>query len=253
MLHRTEGIVLRSIPFAEADLIVTVLTLDFGLVKVFAKSPRKIGSRFGSSLEPLTYSKISFWGKENKDLPRLTQSDIIKNFQSLRKELWCFFELLRVIELTLRVVPEREAHPEVFYLLLKTLNKIEDLLKANEQVGLHTISQVNLFYCINLLDLSGFGPRLKGCARCARSGLNFYLSHGSVLCEDCASEDKDNRMVRLTPQMVSIYETLRRWDISKIERIKLTTQMIKDLFNILDAHIRYTLSCQIGKSLINIK
>ncbi|MFN3480839.1 MAG: recombination protein O N-terminal domain-containing protein, partial [Thermodesulfovibrionales bacterium] len=37
MLHRTEGIVLRTVPFAEADLIVTLLTLDFGLIKVFAK------------------------------------------------------------------------------------------------------------------------------------------------------------------------------------------------------------------------
>ena len=48
MLRRTEGIVLRTFPFGEADLIVTFLTADFGLIKVFAKSPRKIKSRFGS-------------------------------------------------------------------------------------------------------------------------------------------------------------------------------------------------------------
>ena len=81
MLQRTEGIVLRTFPFGEADLIVTYLTPDFGLIKLFAKSPRKFKSRFGSSLEPLTHSKISFWGKEDAPLPKLTQSDIMQPFR----------------------------------------------------------------------------------------------------------------------------------------------------------------------------
>ncbi len=58
MLKRTNAIVLKTFPFGEADLIVTHLTYDFGLINTFAKSPRKIKSRFGSSLEPLTCSKI---------------------------------------------------------------------------------------------------------------------------------------------------------------------------------------------------
>lgn len=230
MLHRTEGIVLKSIPFAEADLIVTFLTLDYGLIKVFAKSPRKTGSRFGSSLEPLTYSRISYWGKENKDLPRLTQSDIIKNFQSLREELECFFDILKIIELTLGIIPEREPHNEVFHLLLNTLNKVEGILENRGQW-----KTAILFYTIRLLDLSGFGPRLNGCARCNCSGLNFYISQGSVLCENCASTSDH---IRLTPQIVRFYEALRKWDISKIERIRLTEPVARELHRIIEAHVR---------------
>ena len=65
MLKRTEGIVLRTFPFGEADLIVTHLTPDLGIIKSFAKSSRKTRSRFGSSLEPLTRSRISLFGKED--------------------------------------------------------------------------------------------------------------------------------------------------------------------------------------------
>jgi len=61
MLQKTEGLVLKTSLFGEADLIVTYLTKDCGILKTFAKSPRKIKSKFGSSLEPLTYSKIAFW------------------------------------------------------------------------------------------------------------------------------------------------------------------------------------------------
>ena len=104
MLQRTEGVVLRNIVFGEADLIVTYLTPDFGLLKLFAKSPRKIKSRFGSSLEPLTRTRISFWGKEDTALPRLTQSDIIHPFHLIRDTLNCFLKVLEIIELTIYVV-----------------------------------------------------------------------------------------------------------------------------------------------------
>jgi len=238
MLQRTEGIVLKSIPFAEADLIVTILTLDYGIIKVFARSPRKTGSRFGSSLEPLTYSKISFWGKENKDLPRLTQSDIIRNFHSLREELECFLMILKIIELTLRIIPERVVHRDVFYLLLNTLDRIADERARGNGSSLY-LQTILLFYRIHLLDSGGFGPRLNGCARCNREGLNFYISHGAVLCEDCAGASEH---IRLTPQIVKVYETLRRWDISKLGRIRLTEPVIRGISNMLEAHMRYTIS-----------
>lgn len=236
MLYRTEGIVLKSIPYGEADLIVTLLTLDYGLIKVFAKSPRKTGSRFGSSLEPFTYSRISFWSKENKELSRLTQADIIKNFQALRDDLEYFLRILKIIELPLKFLPERETHREVFYLLLDTLNKIEGLL-SSPPTHSNLLSTVILFYTIHLLDMAGYGPRLNGCGRCNRSGLNFYLSQGSVLCEDCAATSDH---IRLTPRVVRVYETLRRWNIAKLERIRLTEPIIKELSSIIDAHIRYT-------------
>ena len=124
MLHRTEGVVLRTIPFGDADLIVFFLTPDLGLLKTFAKSPLKTKSRFGSSLEPLTHSRIAFWGKENTTLPRLTQSDIIHSFQSIRDTLNCFLKVSEIIELTLQFIPEREANTKVYALFLHTLDNI---------------------------------------------------------------------------------------------------------------------------------
>ena len=76
MQTRTEGIVLKSMAYGEADVIVTYLTADLGIRKGFAKSARKIKSRFGGSLEPFTHSRITLLGKEDASLPRLTQSDI---------------------------------------------------------------------------------------------------------------------------------------------------------------------------------
>ena len=231
MLRRTDGIVLRTIPFGEADLIVTYLTLDFGLMKAFAKSPRKVKSRFGSSLEPLTCSKISFWGKEDASLPRLTQSDIINPFQSLRERLECFLRVSEIAELTANFLPEGEANKKIYTLLLNTLKTMEKDCGADLNV---------ILYKIRFLDLAGFSPRLNGCARCGKSGFIFYISHGSIICADCDADSVSH--VKLSPGSVKLYESLRKWDESLVGRIRPSAGLLRELTNLINDHIRYTLS-----------
>lgn len=228
MLHRTEGIVLKTVPFGEADLIVTYLTNEYGLIKTFAKSPRKIKSRFGSSLEPFTHSNIAFWGREDAPLPRLTQADIIHPFSGLRNTLKCFLKVSEMTELTLHFVPERERSSKVFSLFLDTLHTAETDCDA----GL-----LPLYYKLRLLEIVGYLPRLSGCGRCGRSGQTFYLSHGTVLCEACS--DGHRSSLRLSPGMISLYMSLREWASVKLQRLKPSEDLVSGLSKVLDEHIRY--------------
>jgi DNA repair protein RecO (recombination protein O) len=228
MLHRTEGIVLKTVPFGEADLIVTYLTHDYGIIRAFAKSPRKIKSRFGSSLEPFTHANIAFWGKEDAPLPRLTQADIIYPFDSLRSTLKCFLKVSEMTELTLHFVPERESNGKVYSLFLDTLRTAEADCEA---------SLLPLYYKLRLLEIVGYLPRLSGCGRCGRSGETFYLSHGTVLCEACADGHKPS--LRLSPGMISLYMSLREWASVKLQRLKPSEDLVSGLSKVLDEHIRY--------------
>ena len=49
---KTEGIVLRSLRYGEADRILHVYTPERGRVSAIAKGVRKTRSRFGGRLEP---------------------------------------------------------------------------------------------------------------------------------------------------------------------------------------------------------
>ncbi|MEW6214704.1 MAG: DNA repair protein RecO [Nitrospirota bacterium] len=298
MLKRTEGIVLKTTPFGEADLIVTYLTLDFGLLKAFAKGPRKIKSRFGSSLEPFTHSRISFWGKEDTTLPRLTQSDIIYSFQTIRDTLSCFLKVSEIAELTMHFIPERDVNKKVFSLLLNTLHDIENnppefphtpfckvipphplLLKGGRgdfKGGKWGLSGADLMinhYKIKFLEYVGFAPKLDACGRCGKVGIDsyrdgycFYVSHGSVLCEDCAKGMDSPRTTgshaptlmigvehacegvvrgspaRLSPGVVKLYADLLIWDITKIKRIRPSVMLLSGLSDIMDMHIKYILT-----------
>ncbi len=228
MLHRTEGIVLKTTPFGEADLIVTYLTSDRGVVKAFAKSPRKTKSRFGSSLEPLTHAKISLWGKEDAALPRLTQSDIIHPFDSLRGTLKCFLRASEILELTLTFLREQDASGKVFALLLGTLGEMEREPEA---------PLLPLYYKLKFLDIAGFLPGLKGCGRCGKKGDAFYLSHGTVLCEGCAKGSEPS--FRISQGVSSLYAGLLGWSLSKLHRLRPPETFIAELSKVLDAHVRY--------------
>jgi DNA repair protein RecO (recombination protein O) len=231
MLQRTEGIVLRTIPFGEADLIVTYLTPDFGLIKLFAKSPRKFKSRFGSSLEPLTHSKISFWGKEDAPLPKLTQSDIMQPFQCIRDVLHSFLKVSEIIELTINFLPERDANKKAYSLLLDTLQVIEKNRNENFMAQ---------HYKIKLLNLTGFAPKLNACGRCGKNGTRFYLSHGSVICETCA-KGMDSP-IKISPAVLKLYTDLLTWDTIKINRIKPSDSLLTELSGIINMHIKYILT-----------
>ncbi|MEF9438370.1 MAG: DNA repair protein RecO, partial [Candidatus Mariimomonas ferrooxydans] len=150
MLTRTEGIVLKTLEYSEADLIVTHLTLAKGITKTFAKSPRKTKSRFGSSLEPLTHARISLWGKE-QSMPKLTQSDILNPFQALRENIKDFVYMSKLAEILISLIPEGIPNYKVYIFFLNMMNLLESSGQKQKDV-LYLISQ------IRLLVLLGYAP-----------------------------------------------------------------------------------------------
>lgn len=241
MLKRTCGIVLKNTVFGEADLIVTYLTPNYGLLKAFAKSPRKVRSRFGSSLEPLTYARISFFGKEEASLPRLTQSDIIKPFHALRCDFKRLLNVSEILELCINFLPEREPAPEIFKLLLHMMTMLES--NADNKL-------FYLFYKMRLLQSAGYAPRLAACGKCGTHTdspksletfeyHNFYVPHGTVICSRCFNGE--GKFVRLSNSALRFHESLLKWDPSAIDRVNAPGHLVEELMDIIDAHISYML------------
>ena len=55
-----EGIVLRTWPFEEADLLVSLLTREQGRIKGVARHAMRSRRRFGGALEPMTYVRATY-------------------------------------------------------------------------------------------------------------------------------------------------------------------------------------------------
>lgn len=243
MLTRTEGIVLKTHKYGEADLIVTYLTSDKGIIKAFAKSPRKTKSRFGSSLEPLTHARVSLWGKEQSAIPKITQSDIIHSFHLLRENYNDFVSISKLAEMLLSLTPEGIPNKRLFSFFLNVLSFIHSSGREPKD-ALHLIARVRLLAAV------GYAPRLSGCGKCGAKSLDFYPDSGTTLCHRCAGAPNGTGRpsMRINNKVVHFYTHSIEWPITISHRLKPNEQTLAELTGLLDRHLTYILSRKLRSS-----
>ncbi len=233
VLSRTEGIVLRTQKYGEADLIVTYLTSDKGIINAFAKSSRKTKSRFGSSLEPLTHANISLWGKE-QSMPKITQSDIINSFQQLRESYDDYINLSKLAEIIISLIPEAIPNKRVFTFFLSILELIRSSGEKSK-CSLFLIAQ------IRLLAITGYAPGLKGCGKCGKKSNSFYPDIGTILCGKCAAAQPSMSKeppIRVVDKTLSFYTHSIEWPINISYRLKPREEILSELSLIVEKHLK---------------
>src|SRR5437764_10451284 len=80
MIQRVgEAIVLRTWPFQEADLLVSLFTREQGKVKGVARHAMRSRRRFGGALEPMTHVRASYAEKPRQELVRLDAFEVLSS------------------------------------------------------------------------------------------------------------------------------------------------------------------------------
>lgn len=236
MLTTTEGIILKSQKYAEADLIVTCLTLKKGIIKIFAKSPRKTKSRFGSSLEPFTYAKIGLFGKE-QSMQKIVQSDIIKPFHRLREDFNDFINISKLAEILISLTPENFPNRKLFLYFLETMGLLESSSRRQKDI-LYLTSQ------IHLLTLLGYAPRLNGCGKCGAESLDFYPDSGTTLCRKCVASRAEIKKppIKITNKLVKFYSHCINWPVHTSRKLRPPQEAMSSLAVLLEEHISHLLN-----------
>lgn len=231
MLYTTEAIVLTNYPYAEADLIVVYFTKEYGVLNLFAKSPRKIKSRFGSSLEPLTYSRVAFIGKDEA-LQRIIQSDIIESFHRIRENFNLFIKVSEVLRLLLQISPKKEANPKLFSTFLQTLFHIQESKMPEKYL---------VYLKIAILKALGYLPEFYKCGVCSKK-LNgeFYYSEGFIVCKQCLKKENQN-FKGFPKNIATLITNFSNWDMSYLKRVHLAGSLAEIIDSFINTHIQTVL------------
>ncbi len=179
-LRESEAIVLRTYPLGEGDRLVSFLSRSFGRLRGVAAGARRPKSRFGSTLEPLSYIRIWFFERETRDLVRVNQCELIESFMETQSDYSCSLALAQVSEITEAVLPEREASDAAFRLALVTARAVKATRKPEWPLA---------YFILWTVKLAGWLPELDRCARCG-GGLEGDKAYASVVrhglaCEKC--------------------------------------------------------------------
>jgi DNA repair protein RecO (recombination protein O) len=191
--HVGEAIVLRTWPFHEADLLVSLLTREQGRVKGVARHAMRSRRRFGGALEPMTYVRASYVEKPRQELVRLDAFEILSSPMSRPVDYARTAALQLVAEVLEQALPEQAPEDAVFRLALAVLDEL--------QVG--RVWMPVTYFALWMSRLMGWMPELGRCAVCGldlRGGTVWsYAASDGVTCAD----DRGPGSVALTAESVA--------------------------------------------------
>ena len=194
--HSGEAIVLRTWPFHEADLLVSLFTREHGRVKGIARHAMRSRRRFGGALEPMTHVRATWAERPKQELVRLDAFEIVSSPMTDAVD----FARVAAIELIAEVLdefPEGAVEDAVFRLSLAVL--------AELRVG--RVWMPVTYFCLWMNRLMGWMPELGVCVVCGRplgGGRVWYSgTTDGVTCAD------DRRPGSLGLSATSVAEALR--------------------------------------------
>jgi DNA repair protein RecO (recombination protein O) len=158
-LKESEAIVLRTYPFRESDLLVTLFTRLEGKVRGVARAAKKSRRRFGGALEPLTYVKVTYEDRERQELARLDACEVLESPLASEVTYQRAVALGHVAELLDELLPDREANDAVFRLGISVLSN----LRGTEYWLPIT------YFDLWMARLMGYLPDISECLTCGRA------------------------------------------------------------------------------------
>jgi len=235
-VYRTTGIIIKRHKFGEADRLLTIFTADCGKVRAIAKGAMRPGSKLGGNVELLTHSQLMLARGRNLDI--VTQAQALDIFLPMRDSLElmsCGFYLSELVDSFTEENVEDRAMFGLFLDALRALSESED--------G----ERIVRYFELRLLGNMGYSPQLQKCANCNRilqPETNYYnAAQGGVLCRECGYPDMSASTIS-----VNALKVLRLWqssDIATAGRVKLNTDLTREIKNILRDNIRYLLEKQL--------
>ncbi len=178
-MHRVEkGLVLRAVPYRDADAMLTILTECQGKITAAARGVRRKSSRISAAVQSLAYSEFTFYEASNRFT--VNEAEAIELFYDLRSDLVSLSIANYFAEVLEQASDEEVANPE---LLRLGLNAIYALSKK-----MYDARIIKAAFELRIASYSGFMPNIVRCAGC---GCDFYegkisLADGLCYCNNCS-------------------------------------------------------------------
>jgi len=149
-LIKTQGIVLGYRNFSENDKLMTIFTRDYGKMRIIAKGAKRLTSKFGGRMEPLTVLEFSAAKGANLDI--LSQCQTIETHQSIREDADTMKYAAYFVRIIDAATVDHQKNEKLFKLLYVSLKKLKDGEKVKEVVK---------YFEVNFLRVEGL-MRKKG-------------------------------------------------------------------------------------------
>lgn len=152
--YTATGIILKAMPMGESDRLLTILTVEHGLVRVIAPGARKHKSRLGGRSGQFVINTMML--VNGKQLDKLVQAETTRSFPALGADLGKLTASQYLAELVLCQALSEQPQGDLFALFVEHLERIE--AAAGDSVLACLVHGV-----FHLLVLAGLAPEVRYC------------------------------------------------------------------------------------------
>jgi DNA repair protein RecO (recombination protein O) len=151
MMHKTQGIVLRTVKYGETSLICTVFTELLGMQSYMIKGVRsgKARSRKANTLFPASILDMVVYEQPQKNLQTIKEYNAALLYQSLQEDVVKNGVALFAIEVVTQLLTGHDPQPELYSFLKNYLVRLDDMPRAS-------VANFPLYFLIQSAKLSGY-------------------------------------------------------------------------------------------------
>jgi len=152
VIHKTRGLVLRTVDYSDTSLIAKIYTEQFGIQSYLIKGAhRKNASIKANLFQPLALLELEVYKKEKKQLQTLKEVGAEIHFTSIQHDQAKTSILFFINEILLKCLQEEEENAELFTFLHETIQTLDSVEK--------NFSNLHLIFLIRFSRFLGFYPQ----------------------------------------------------------------------------------------------
>lgn len=155
--YKAVGINLKSMPLGESDRLLTILTREYGLIRVVAPGARKHLSKLGGRSELFVVNELLM--AKGRSLDKITQAETLESYPGLSRDLGKLAASQYLAEMILAQALSEQPQEDLFCLLNEHLQRLEKLPSNTAYLVLAHLSHA----VFHLLVLAGITPQVQVC------------------------------------------------------------------------------------------
>src|SRR5262245_10496495 len=176
------GVVLKTTPLRESDLLVTLYTETHGRVAAVARGARKSQRRFAGALQLLVLGRYQLGRRPRGELWGLESGEVEREWTQLASDVFAVAHASYVAELVAALLPAEAPEPHALDLMVALWESLAE--GGASPAALRAVE-------IELVGSAGHGPALDACAACGATDLEigamFDPTRGGAICKRCAA------------------------------------------------------------------
>lgn len=159
--YKAVGINLKSSPLGESDRLLTILTVEYGIVRAIAPGARQHQSTLRGRSELFVENELLLY--RGRSLQRIQQAQTLASYPSLSKNLGKLTVAQYWAELVLAQAVSEQPQTEFYEILTEHLRRLQQMSAPSPQTGGQALLAYLCHGIYHLLAVGGIAPQCFHC------------------------------------------------------------------------------------------